>query len=112
MVLPPLAELHCHIEGAASPGLVRRVAAKHGVDLTGLFDDGGRYRWHDFTSFLGAYDRASSVFRTEEDYRDLAYDYFSAPRRSSLRCRTPSAAPATSSSGPRPTCRKRRWSWR
>lgn len=70
------AELHCHIEGAASPELVRRVAARHGIDLSGLFDTDGAFAWHDFTSFLNAYDRAAAVFRTPEDYRDLAYTYF------------------------------------
>ncbi len=71
----PKAELHCHIEGAASPKLVRRLAARDGVDLGDLFDNGG-YRWHDFASFLDAYGRASSVFRSREDYRALALDYF------------------------------------
>lgn len=72
----PKAELHCHIEGAADPALVRRLAARHGIDLDGLFTPDGSYRWHDFGSFLTAYDRASSVFRTPEDFRDLAFDYF------------------------------------
>ncbi|WP_018184757.1 adenosine deaminase [Kaistia granuli] len=73
----PKAEIHCHIEGAASPELVRHVGARHGIDLSGLFDDTGAFAWHDFTSFLGAYDRASAVFRTPEDYRDLTFTYFS-----------------------------------
>ncbi len=71
------AELHCHIEGAASPALVREFAARYGTDLTGLFDEAGTYRWHDFSSFLEAYGRASSVFRTRDDFRALAFDYFS-----------------------------------
>ncbi len=71
-----LAELHCHIEGAAPPDLVRRLAERDGVDLAGLFDDAGDYRWHDFPSFLVAYDRAARLFSTPEDYRDLAYSYF------------------------------------
>ncbi|MCX5516529.1 adenosine deaminase [Kaistia algarum] len=74
----PKVELHCHIEGAARPDLVRRVAARHGVNLTGLFDERGNYVWHDFTSFIRAYDIASSVFRTPEDFRDLAFDHFTA----------------------------------
>jgi adenosine deaminase len=69
------AELHCHIEGAAAPALVRRLAARHGIDLGDLFDDGA-YRWHDFASFLDAYGRASSVFRTRDDFRALALDHF------------------------------------
>ncbi len=72
----PLAELHCHIEGAAPPDLVRKLAAKYQIDLDGVFNADGSYRWHDFTSFLSAYDRASRVFRTAEDYRDLSLTYF------------------------------------
>ncbi len=72
----PKAELHCHIEGAAEPDLVRRLAARHGIGLDGLFDADGGYRWHDFQSFLAAYARVSSVFRTGEDFRDLALDHF------------------------------------
>ncbi|MCX5520860.1 adenosine deaminase [Kaistia defluvii] len=73
----PKAELHCHVEGAASPDLVRKVGARHKVDLAGLFDAKGDFAWHDFTSFLNAYDRAAAVFRTPEDYRDLTFSYFS-----------------------------------
>lgn len=71
----PKAELHVHVEGAAAPALVQRLAARHGISLDGLFDARGRYAWHDFTSFLAAYDRAASVFRTPEDYADLAETY-------------------------------------
>ena len=70
------AELHCHIEGAAKPALVRRLAARRGIDLGDLFDASGGYRWHDFASFLDAYGRASSVFRTRDDFRELARDHF------------------------------------
>lgn len=69
------AELHCHIEGAAEPVLVERLARKHSIDLGGIIVDGA-YQWEDFTSFLNAYDRAATVFRSAEDYRLLAYDYF------------------------------------
>jgi adenosine deaminase len=72
----PKAELHCHLEGTASPALVRAQAARHGVDVSGLVD-GGRYRWRGFGGFLDAYDRASALFRTPEDYADLAEDHLS-----------------------------------
>lgn len=68
------AELHCHIEGAASPELVLSQARKYGVD-TSDFLRNGAYHWHDFTSFLSAYDAAASLFRSEEDYALLAEDY-------------------------------------
>ena len=74
VVKPPMAELHCHIEGTAHPALVEELARRHGVDLGGIIRDGA-YVWHDFTSFLAAYDRASSVFRTADDYARLAADY-------------------------------------
>jgi adenosine deaminase len=70
------AEIHCHIEGAADPELVIRLAGKYDVDLNDVIHE-GRYIWHDFTTFLNAYDKAASVFRHPEDYRLLAYDYFS-----------------------------------
>lgn len=72
----PKAELHVHIEGAASPDLVRRLAAKHGIDLGELFDRKGHYRWSDFSTFLSCYDRASQVFRTPEDYAALSESYY------------------------------------
>ena len=70
------AEIHCHIEGAADPALVMRLAQKYNIDVNDVIHD-GRYVWHDFTTFLGTYDKAASVFRQPEDYRLLTYDYFS-----------------------------------
>ncbi|MCP4386243.1 MAG: adenosine deaminase [Hyphomicrobiales bacterium] len=72
----PKAELHCHIEGAANPALVQRLATRYRVDLDGLLDRRGGYAWHDFASFLDAYGRVSSVFRTRDDFRALALDHF------------------------------------
>ena len=74
------AELHCHIEGAASPELVIRQAQKYGADVSPFIWDGS-FVWHDFTSFLAAYDAASSLFRDEEDYARLAETYLSSLAR-------------------------------
>lgn len=68
----PKLELHLHLEGAAPPPLVRRLAAEKGLDMTGVFDDKGRYNSNDFTSFLRTYERVSTVFATPDDYRALA----------------------------------------
>lgn len=68
------AELHCHIEGSASPALVKAQAQKYGADVS-AFISGDRYVWSDFTEFLGAYDGAASLFRSEEDYALLARTY-------------------------------------
>ena len=70
----PKAEIHCHIEGAASPALVLRQADKYGVDTSAFLKD-GRYVWSDFTSFLHAYDGAAALFRTQDDFALLAQDY-------------------------------------
>lgn len=73
----PLAELHCHIEGAAPTDLVRELAHRNGQDITGLINGDDGYVWTDFDSFLGAYDRVASVFTRAEDYSNLAYAYAS-----------------------------------
>lgn len=69
------AELHCHIEGAASTELVAAQAQKYDVNIDGLIN-GADFVWHDFTSFLRAYDKAAALFRTEEDYALLSQTYF------------------------------------
>jgi adenosine deaminase len=74
------AELHCHIEGAASPDLVIRQAQKYGADVSPFIKDGS-FVWHDFTSFLAAYDFAADLFRTEEDYARLADHYLTSLAR-------------------------------
>ena len=68
------AELHCHIEGAASPALVEAQAEKYGADVSAIIE-GDSYVWSDFTSFLHAYDLASRLFRDEDDYALLAETY-------------------------------------
>jgi hypothetical protein len=68
------AELHCHVEGAADTELVAAQACKYGADMS-PFINGDSFVWHDFTSFLAAYDAASALFRTEEDYALLSEHY-------------------------------------
>lgn len=74
------AELHCHIEGAASPELVAEQARKYGVDASPYIRDGA-FVWSDFTSFLAAYDFSASLFRSEEDYARLADSYLTSLAR-------------------------------
>ncbi|WP_319772685.1 adenosine deaminase [Breoghania sp.] len=78
------AELHCHIEGAAPPQLVRRLAIRRGVNTEGLFNANGSYAWSDFTSFLSAYDRAAAVFREPEDYAALAHAHYAGAAREGM----------------------------
>ena len=72
----PKAELHVHVEGAASPDLVQRIAARNGIRVPdGVIGDDGKFVWRDFLDFLNTYDAATSVIRTGEDYRDIVYEY-------------------------------------
>jgi adenosine deaminase len=78
--MPLKAELHCHIEGAAAPELVVAQAKKYGKDVSPYIRDDS-FVWHDFTSFLAAYDFSSDLFRTEEDYARLSEYYLSSLAR-------------------------------
>jgi adenosine deaminase len=74
----PLAELHVHLEGTAKPALVRRLAARNGLEIPPGTIEGDRYVWHDFLDFLRTFDRAVTVIRTAGDYRDITYEYLRA----------------------------------
>jgi adenosine deaminase len=77
--LIPKAELHVHLEGTAPPALIRRLAERHGVPVPeGVFADEDTFAWTDFLDFLNTYDRAASLIRTPDDYRDVTYEYLSA----------------------------------
>ena len=78
----PKAELHVHLEGTATPDLVRRIAARNGLEVPeGVFATPDRFAWRDFLDFLNTYNMAASVIRTGEDYRDVAYEYLAACAR-------------------------------
>lgn len=74
------AELHCHIEGAASPEFVTTQARKYGKDASPYIQDGS-FVWTDFTSFLAAYDFSADLLRSEEDYARLADHYLTSLAR-------------------------------
>ena len=72
----PKAELHVHLEGTAPPDLIRRIAERNGLELPdGLLAEPDRFAYRDFLDFLDTYDKAASVIRTAEDYRDITYEY-------------------------------------
>jgi adenosine deaminase len=72
----PKAELHVHLEGTATPKLVRRIAERNGLDVPqGVFAAPDRFAWRDFLDFLDTYNLVCSVIRTGEDYRDITYEY-------------------------------------
>ncbi len=72
----PKAELHVHLEGTATPALMRRIARRNRLDVPpGIIGDDDRYAWRDFLHFLALYDATVGLLRTPEDYRDITYDY-------------------------------------
>lgn len=78
----PKVELHCHLEGSIAPALARELAARNGLDLPkGLFGADGHYVWHDFLSFLAAYDRVCTVLRHAGDFGDVIYAYLAGAAR-------------------------------
>jgi adenosine deaminase len=67
----PKIELHLHLEGAAPPAFIRDLAKRKHVDIAGIFDENGNYRFADFWEFLKVYEAATSVLTTPEDYHRL-----------------------------------------
>jgi adenosine deaminase len=75
-VTVPKVELHVHLEGTAPPDLIRRIAERNVLELPdGLLAAPDRFAYRDFLDFLDTYDKAASVIRTAEDYRDITYEY-------------------------------------
>lgn len=64
-------ELHLHLEGAAPPDLIRRMAREKSVDLGGVFDENGAYIFDDFPHFLRLYEAVTAVLKSPEDYARL-----------------------------------------
>lgn len=72
----PKAELHVHLEGTATPALMRRIARRNRLDVPPqIIGDDDRYAWRDFLHFLALYDTAVGLLRTIDDYRDIVYEY-------------------------------------
>ncbi len=70
------AELHVHLEGTATPLLVKQMAEKNGAELDPTtFASDGEYKWSDFWEFLKCYDKAAAAIRSKDDYKTVTYDY-------------------------------------
>ena len=67
----PKVELHLHLEGAAPPAFIRGLAREKNLDLAGIFDEGGGYKFTDFWNFLKVYEAATETLQSPEDYYRL-----------------------------------------
>lgn len=67
----PKVELHMHLEGAAPPAFIRGLAREKSIDLSGIFDENGSYKYKDFWDFLKVYEAATEVLKSPEDFKRL-----------------------------------------
>lgn len=67
----PKVELHLHLEGAAPPAFIAGLAKEKHLDIVGVFDDRGNYRYKDFWDFLKVYEAATSALQSPRDYQRL-----------------------------------------
>ncbi|WP_372697115.1 adenosine deaminase [Arthrobacter sp. JSM 101049] len=75
--LPPMAELHLHIEGTLEPELIFDLAARNGISLPyqDVNDLRARYEFTDLQSFLDLYYANMAVLVTEEDFATMTTGY-------------------------------------
>ena len=73
MINPPKIELHLHLEGAAPPTFIRGLAQEKRIDIGGIFDEKGDYKYVDFWDFLKVYEAATSVLKSPDDYKRLTF---------------------------------------
>ena len=69
--MKPKIELHLHLEGAAPPAFIRSLARKKHMDLSGLFNENGSYKFTDFWHFLKVYEAATTTLQTPDDFHAL-----------------------------------------
>ncbi len=67
----PKLELHLHLEGAAPPKFIQSLAKEKGVDLSGIFDEQGNYKYDGFVDFLRVYEAACTVLTGPEEFYKL-----------------------------------------
>lgn len=67
----PKVELHLHLEGGAPPAFIKGLAREKKIDLAGIFNDDGSYRFTDFWNFLKVYEAACTTLQRPEDFYRL-----------------------------------------
>lgn len=70
-----LIDLHVHLRGTLIRETVLSLAERNGADISDAALSAGRYGWHDFGSFLRAYDLVASVVRSATDLEEVACSY-------------------------------------
>jgi adenosine deaminase len=68
---PPKIELHLHLEGAAPPAFIRGLAKEKKIDIGGIFDEAGHYKYTDFWDFLRVYEIATQPLKSPQDFHRL-----------------------------------------
>ncbi len=67
----PKIELHLHLEGGAPPAFIRGLAREKKIDLSGIFNEQGGYKFTDFWNFLKVYEAATETLQRPEDFYRL-----------------------------------------
>ena len=67
----PKIELHLHLEGGAPPAFIRGLAREKNIDLSGIFNADGSYKFTDFWNFLKVYEAATETLQRPEDFYRL-----------------------------------------
>jgi adenosine deaminase len=67
----PKVELHLHLEGGAPAGFIRGLAKEKKIDLSGIFNEDGSYRFTDFWNFLKVYEAACTTLQSPQDFYRL-----------------------------------------
>lgn len=67
----PKVELHLHLEGAAPPAFIRGLAREKRIDISGIFNEDGSYRFTDFWNFLKVYEAACTTLTGPDEFRRL-----------------------------------------
>lgn len=68
-------DLHVHLRGTMLPPKIEELAARNCVRVPPETLRARGYGWSDFTSFLRAYDRVTSVIVTARDLEEVTYEY-------------------------------------
>lgn len=74
----PKVELHLHIEGSLEPELMLKLAKRNNIELPYMNVEEAKaaYQFDNLQGFLNLYFQGMSVLRTQQDFYELAMDYF------------------------------------